>query len=316
VCKSENIRQALVTVVSLLALSACAGHSTKETVSDTTTPGPCEYRSMEERGQPEPAFSCVFRRDAWLEGEVQTGYEPDRNLAEEKLKKTESSVPDQADTEKYLEYLSLLDASGRASKAEAEIKAYLFKHPHEKRALFLLGVHYMRAKKKDLAQYFFSQLEKDAKFPAKSVLFNNLGMLALGDGNRPEAIEYFEKATKAEPPTAAPFVNLGALYLQSHSYADAEKMFTRAHEIDGDFEDAILGLGSALEGLGKFAEAHNAYTSYMQGHSDALSVLYNDATILGNRLKQKELASQEMLRYIQRGGRESAKAHENLQNWR
>lgn len=195
-------------------------------------------------------------------------------------------------------------------------KKYLSDHPGETRAVFLLAVHYLRAEKKDLANYFFTQLEKNNAFPWKSLLYNDLGMLALGEKNRLGAIAYFEKATKALPKTPAPFVNLGALYLQSRSYAEAEKLFTEAFAVDSDMEDAALGLGYSLEGQGKIEEAHKVYNDYITAHPDALSALYNDSIILGNRLKRREEAAQQMMRYIQRGGKETAKAHEIIQSWR
>lgn len=253
---------------------------------------------------------------AWMEGNYQTDYAPDRKIAEEKAKRWEGKVPDVKDTEEYLQYLSVIDASGRSAEAGKLIKQYLAQYPNEKRAVFLLGVHYMRLKKRELAQYFFTQLDKDARFVWKSLLYNNLGMIALQDKNRDLALDYFEKATKAQPPTAAPYVNLGSLYLQSRSYVDAEPLFRKALDIDEEFEDAALGLGICLEAQGKFEEAHKTYASYLNDNPDGLSVLYNDAIILGNRLKQREQASEMMLRYIQRGGKETARAHEIIQTWR
>lgn len=252
---------------------------------------------------------------AWIQGDVQTNYKPDRQIAEAHLADWDGKVPEMTDP-KYLEYVSILDATTRSAEAETLLKKFLGKNPGDSKALFLLGVHYMRAHKKDLAAYFFSTLEKDPSFTWKSLLLNNLAMLALMDKNRASAVNYLEQAVKASPPTAAPFVNLGAIYLQSGSYADAEKLFARAEEIDGEFEDAALGRGGALEGQGKFDEAHKVYAGFIDAHPDALSVLYNDSIILGNRLKQREAAAQEMLRYIQRGGKETAKAHDIIQSWR
>lgn len=265
---------------------------------------------------PIQAKMAPMRYLAWMEGTYQTSYEPDRVVAAEKLQKYDGKVPEISETEEYLKYLSVLDASGRTTEAEKFIKTYLGKFPNEKRAVFLLAVHYQRTKKKELAQYLFATLEKDAKFPWRSLVLNNLGMMAFQERNRDRAMDLFERATKAQPPTAAPFVNLGSLYLQSRSYLDAEALFRRAKDIDGEFEDASLGLGSALEGQGKFAEAHQVYASYLSDNPDGLSVLYNDALVLGNRLKQKDEAAEMMLRYIQRGGKETAKAHDVMQNWR
>ena len=256
------------------------------------------------------------RQLAWLDGDVQTDYQPDRDVAEKKLKDAEASNPSADDPDKFLDYVATLDASGRSTKAEELLKKFLAMHPKDGRAMFLMGAHYMRMKRLDLAKWFFSQLDKSTTFNAKSLVYNNLGMLALQDGNRTAALDYFDRATKAGPPTPAPFVNLGALYLQSHSYADAQEMFTRAHELDGDFEDAVLGLGSALEGQGKYDEAHSIYSAFISGHADSMSVLFNDAVVLGNHLKQKEAAAQLMLRYIQHGGKETAKAHDIIQSWR
>lgn len=267
-------------------------------------------------GEAEYSSGAPTRYLAWLEGDVQTGYEPDRKVAEEKLKAIESKVNDSSDSVEQLEYISVLDASGKSAEAEKKLKGYLAAHPDDKRGVFLLGVHHLRGKKKDLARHLFSQLENDAGFQWKSLLYNNLGMLALQEKNRRAAIDYFEKAVKAEPPTAAPLVNLGALYLQSRSYELAHPLFERAVAVDDEMEDAYLGLGASLEGLGKFEEAHNVYTTGLTKNPNALSALYNDSVILGNRLKRRPEAAEQMLRYIQRGGKETAKAHEIIQGWR
>ncbi|MBY0369532.1 tetratricopeptide repeat protein [bacterium] len=262
------------------------------------------------------AYAQVQRHIAWMEGSFQTGYQVDRDIAKERLRQWDGAVPDPKDTEKYLEYLSVVDAGGRGAEAEGKMKQFLADNPKEKRAAFILGVHYVRAKKLELAKFFFAQLEKDPGFEWKSLLYNNLGMIVLGEKNRDLAIEYFEKATKADPPSPAPFANLGALYLESRSYADAEKAFRKALDLDGEFEDAALGLGVALEGQGKFEDAHKAYANFIDDNARAISVLYNDSLLLGNRLGKREEATQLMTRYIQLGGKESAKAHESLRKWR
>lgn len=253
---------------------------------------------------------------AWLEGDYQTGYEANREVAASRLAELESKPPPETDAEAYLEYISVLDAAGRHTDVEKKLKTYLTKFPDEKRAVFLLAVHYWRVNKKELTSFFFNQLEKDADFPWKALLYNNQGMIALQEKNRVQAIGYFEKATKEKPATAAPLVNLGALYLQSRSYAAAEGLFRKAIDLDESFEDAALGLGASLEGQGKFEQAHQVYADYMNRESSSLSVVYNDAVLLGNRLSRKADAAQMMLRYIQRGGKETAKAQEILQSWR
>lgn len=279
---------------SLLLLAGCAGYQTA--------------RNFE--GQP------VARYLAWMDGDYQSNYEANREIAASRLEELEAKPPAATDKEAYLEYLSLLGTAGKSADAEKKIKAFLAENPNEKRAVFILAVQYWRNGKKELAGYFFNQLEKEASFPWKSLLYNNLGMIALQEKNRQQAIGYFEKATKAGPSTPAPLVYLGALYLQSRSYAAAEPLFERARSIDPDMEDAAIGLGIALEGQGKVDEANGVYQGFMSAHPQALSVLYNTATLLGNRLGRKEDAAQLMLRYVQRGGKETAKAQEIIQSWR
>lgn len=252
----------------------------------------------------------------WFDEEKSDELEPYRKILSEKLEDSNESAQTLEDPQKYIEYLSDLDASGKKTSFEVKLKNFIAKNPNEKKAVFLLGVHYMRNKRKELANYLFKSIEKDPKFVWKSLLFNNLGMLSLQEKERDKAMSYFEKAIATEPTIAAPRVNLGALYLQSRSYSDALPFFKRALELDGGFEDAALGLGTCLESQGKFDEAHRIYSQFAESHPNSLAVLYNDATILGKHLGKKEEASELMLRYIQRGGKDSAKAHEMIEGWR
>ncbi|MCB0403704.1 MAG: tetratricopeptide repeat protein [Bdellovibrionales bacterium] len=258
--------------------------------------------------------SSPMRYLAWLEGSYSTSYRADRRMVLERLESLKAVS--ETDTDSYLEYLSLLDAAGRTNEAGSKIKAFLQKNPRETRAAFLLGVFYMRRNRKELAKYFFEKLEKDSRFAWKSMLLNNLGMMALKEGERFRAIDYFEKAAEAEPPIAAPLVNLGALYLESASYADAERAFVRALDRDKGFEDAVLGRGSALEALGQFESARSVYEDFLSQRPNAVSVLYNNGILLGNRLNQPKLAADMLLRYVQAGGNQTAKAQELIQKWR
>jgi tetratricopeptide (TPR) repeat protein len=243
-----------------------------------------------------------------------SGQMPKPSIAAERFKQWEGTAPSPDDSA-YVEYLASLVGS-RGDGAEKKLKDYLAKQPTDRRAAYLLGSHYQKMKKDELALYFFSQLEKDPAFEWKAALYNQFGLAAMADHNKTLATEYFEKATKAEPAIAAPFANLGAIYLQSHSYPEAEKAFRRAEAIDSDSEEAVMGLGAALEGQGKFDAAHEIYAEFLSDNSKALAVLYNDSILLGNRLGQKDKAAQQMMRYIQAGGQESAKAQETLRNWR
>lgn len=257
----------------------------------------------------------VWRRIAWLEGDAQTNYQVDKRYAIERLKEFQGHEPSHEDIDRYLEYLSVLDATD-SPVAFKQIKQFMVTRPKDRRAGFLMAVHLFRKGKRDFARYLFTQLESDKDFPWKSLVLNNLGMMALEERGREEAIVFFERATKASPRIGAPWVNLGALFMQSESFGDAKKMFAEARAIDPDFEDAVIGYATALEGEAKYDEAHAVYEAFIDGHSEVVTSLYNDAILLGNPLKKREKAAELMLRYIQRGGKESARAHEIMRSWR
>lgn len=266
----------------------------------------------------EETTSTTLRRLAWLEGEFENGYQVSRGIAAEKLKRWQGAVPDVKDQDAYLAYLSTLDASasGADKSVEKRLKDYLIGTPDDRRAIFVLGVHYFRSGKKGLAEYFFSSLEKESEFVWKSLLYNNLGIIALNEGRKQVAIDYFEKAMNAKPAVAAPFMNLGAIYLEAGAYADSETLFLRAAGLDPQLEDATLGLGAALEGLGRFQEAADRYQKYLGENPGALSVLFNQALVLGGRLNQRQRAAELLLQYIQNGGRETARAQKVLGTYR
>lgn len=294
-------RLSVLALTGTLLLSACAstGERTPASTADAGSRPTGPYRFL-----------------AFVEGDYQTNYEPNRRLADDELEGFSGGEPDKKNADKYLAYLATLAASSRRNEAEKKIKEFLAEYPKDKRAAFLLGALYLRSGKKELASYFFNQLEKDADFPWKSLVYNNLALMALDEKNRPLAINYFEKATQSEPKIAAPFVNLGSLFLQSRSYGAAEKLFKEARSLDEKFEDATLGLGVALEGQGKFDEAYALYKDYLDDNRGASSVLFNAAVILGSRLDKKQEGAELLQQYLQRGGKESAKAHEILQSWR
>jgi len=297
--------KALNGLLGLILLSSCAGRAIQAPREGASADNGAMQRS-----------TLLVRRLAWLEGGLQTDYESDRRVAGEALGKWEGKVPGPDDVDGRLDYLSTLSASGRHAEAASGLQGLLGTRPDEKRAVFLLAANALRAKRHELAKFLLGRLEKDAGFPWKSLVYNNLGMLALQEGNRQGALGYLEKAAKAEPRNAAPLVNLGALYLQSRAFGDAEALFSEAVQLDSGFEDAALGLGASLEGVGKFEDAHRVYSEHMAGNPEALSVAFNDSILLGNRLQRREDAAQQMLRYIQRGGKESARAHEIIQSWR
>ena len=231
-----------------------------------------------------------------------------------------SSVPaeniDLENKEEALNQLIGMVVQSKGSKGEGTIKKYLMRYPEEKKALFLLAVENLKNGKKELATYFFNILLKEEGFSWKSLVSNNLGVLSLQDKNRLQGTAFLEQAIAQTPEHPSIYINLGSLYTEGHGFKDALPLFEKAHRLNPKNEDAALGLGLSLESEGKFEQAAQIYQEGISENPDALQVLFNYAIVLGNQMKQRERASQLMLRYIQKGGRESSRAHEIMKNWR
>jgi len=206
--------------------------------------------------------------------------------------------------------------SDNRNSVERLAKKHLSIDSKDKRVIYFLGSWYLKNKPKELGRFLLTQLEKDSSFNWPALVLNDLGVQALQEKNRDLALDYFEKATKAEPKIVEAFTNLGALYLESASYSAAEKVFQKAHDLQSESEEAALGLGVALEGQKKWQEAADVYRSYRGSNGSSVAVYYNEALVLGSQLQQKEKAAELMQQYIQRGGKQSAKAREALQQWK
>jgi len=218
--------------------------------------------------------------------------------------------------EEAIETLVRVVSTGKAGQAQGAIKKYLIRYPEDKRAVYLLAADYLRLGKKDLAQYFFDQLEKDPAFQWKGLINNNLGLMAYQEKNRVQATALFEKAIEQSPPHPSALINLGSLYLEGYGFKDALPVFEKAVELNSNNEDAILGLGLSYEGVNEHEKAAKAYDQFISDNPNASQALFNYSILLGNVLKQRERAAQMMLRYIQRGGKEAGRAHEIMKTWR
>jgi TolA-binding protein len=228
----------------------------------------------------------------------------------------EGKAPEPKDVDNYLAYLASIDSVNRSQEVEKRLTAFMAENPKDLRAQFIFANHSWRTGNREMARFFYSKLEKEPEFEWRSLLLNQYGTIALEEKRPVVAADWFEKAMESQPQYAPVFVNLGSMYLESGNYRDAEVLFLRATKMDSAWEDAAVGLGSALEGQGKFQEAAETYAEFLSDNSDALQALYNHALILGNRLNQRVKASQLMLQYLQKGGKDTVRAQKILGTWR
>ncbi len=79
----------------------------------------------------------------------------------------------------------------------------------------------------------------------------------------PEERVMFEEKLGLEPDSAVDFFNLGTAYAMQEDYAKAEKLMTKALEMDPELLRAVFNLGVLYEKQNKKDKARQYYEQYM-----------------------------------------------------
>ena len=172
----------------------------------------------------------------------------------------------------------------------------------------LVAIRSLRKEAIVLLTTFVAETPKDAREMPEALM--RLGELTW-ETEREAVVERFREWEKKPQATRGP--------APDPNYAPARALFARVLREYPWFSQYDLALyvdGFLATEQGKLEEAHSVYAEHLGNNKEASSVLFNDAALLGNRLKRKEEAAELMKRYLQRGGKETAKAHEFIQNWR
>ncbi|MEZ0367846.1 MAG: FlgO family outer membrane protein [Candidatus Sericytochromatia bacterium] len=121
--------------------------------------------------------------------------------------------------------------------------------------------------------YLLQQLQSRLKDPA---LLNDLGSLALLDGQLAEAESYLGQAIQGAPAQSAILFNLGLLRLQQQRYAEAVTAFRQVLAQDPTHRKAAFNLGRATLAQGDKAGARRIWEDLLRkfpGDADALQAL-------------------------------------------
>ena len=121
--------------------------------------------------------------------------------------------------------------------------------------------------KENAIAYFQKAIAADPKFVAA---INNLGVTYLGLNRVDLAIEQFIKAITVDPHAARPHVNLAIAYLRQGLFADAEQAARRAVDLDrvGGYGRLVLGVSSIMKGTFT-AESERSLTQAAREYSIA-----------------------------------------------
>ena len=121
------------------------------------------------------------------------------------------------------------------------------------------------------------------KEPKFAPVYNVLGLILLKMGKVTPALAEFRKAVARDPNFKEALMNIGAVTLSFRDYTSAEQAFTKVLSLNPDKETkyaATVGLGVALRGRQKFAEAmaqYQAAEKILPGNGD---IAYNMGLIV------------------------------------
>jgi len=114
-------------------------------------------------------------------------------------------------------------------------------YPNNTKLLFEAGNLYFRLNQVGLAKHSYEELIKHDSHNVYAL--NNLGVLLKRDGKIEEALKYYKQAIAIKPEFCDAYNNLGVALKDLGKISEAESAYRRAIQLNPDFIDAIYNLG-------------------------------------------------------------------------
>jgi Flp pilus assembly protein TadD len=161
----------------------------------------------------------------------------------------------------HLGYGDVLQRSGRFAEAEAAFRLVLQLDPDSFKAHYDLGVTYGNQGRIGEARAEYERaLEIQPNNPEVGLVYNNLGAIALEEGDLGTAQDHFEKAVAAAPGSLESRYNLALIYLDSQRIDEAIEMLEGATNVDPNHEVVNIRLGIAYLQAGRGEDAFRTFT--------------------------------------------------------
>jgi len=178
----------------------------------------------------------------------------------------------------YFGYGSIYFQRGYYDQSEASFRLALNDDPSNAEALYGLGIVYLKQERNSEARESFERTVKlRTNYPnTLTGAWNNLGLLAAGEGKMPEAISYFEEALRLDPDHMVALDNLGSVYRQLQNWDEARKILVRALKVKPDDPEANYGLGMVFAQTDDSERAYEFLRKALQyrpGYPEALNNL-------------------------------------------
>lgn len=229
----------------------------------------------------------------------------DRDRAASQLEQYLQREPAQIDAR--LALAAVERERGKLDHALVLAREVLVKDPRAIKALLEVGRIYRARQEYEVAELVLEKARALAE--GSALVFNELGLLALARGDTQLAFTHFGKAEQLDPRFVPAHLNQGSVLLRAGDYEGAERAYKAAvgHEREDPaltvggaslHEDALIGLGIAQRGQGKYREARATYEKVLDAHPSQLAALYNLAVLLADFMDQRKAALPLFERYL------------------
>src|SRR5579863_8785599 len=191
----------------------------------------------------------------------------------------------------YLSFGSVYFQRGYFSQAEAAFQIALRDDPESAEAVYGIGSVYLNQQKNVEARTCFERsLKMRASYPdTLANAWNNLGLLAAGEGRIEEAIADFQQALRLSPDHLIAVNNLGGAYRQSKRWDEAQHAYERALALAPANAEANYGLGMVYAQKDDTARAEQYLKRALELRPDYPEAL-NNLGILYLRTQRRDAA--------------------------
>jgi tetratricopeptide (TPR) repeat protein len=241
--------------------------------------------------------------EAKEEIDVQTSFDENSTMpAFEKGSRTKDVVTklkkdaeEKKSSETYLSIAQIMLIEGKLDGAEENCKKALRYDLKNAKAKKTLAKIYFRKKNYDMASIILNGLggpeSKDSE------LLNLLGLIAMEQGRKAEALTLFNEALKNNTNDVAVRMNLGVLYVQYRQLREAGTQFERVLRVMPDHTDAKLHLAIVKAAAGNYQVAETIYKEILSSKKGSPIALYNLA-VTKNNLQNYEEAIKVLKAYL------------------
>jgi tetratricopeptide (TPR) repeat protein len=193
-------------------------------------------------------------------------------------------------------YLTSIYYSQMATQAARKL---VTTRPSSAQAMELMAERYESEEKwADAAKEYRGILAKHPDTPGvhyrlgRLMFFHGTSLGSSASDSKAKARKEFEEELKVDPHSAAAEFMLGDLFWEAQNWPEAVHHFSRATRFDVEFMEAYLGLGVALNGSGKYAQAVAPLEKYVKAEPDDPAGHYQLAVAYARTGKRKEAQHQ------------------------